>query len=528
MAKKQYSRVTPANADPGLSRYFEVRPELAFGIAVPRVHDASRALGKRKVDGVYVASQLDVVCEPCTTVGFGTPNAFLLVPDIEGTGHDKFSAFSFHRAPAQIAPSSKTHELFQAGLQVIIRNAPAQAVLELRAAMALLVGRTFKTCVRAVLTALEDAGFTAGDQPLSSYTLPAHAMMAIMRHGLSWRGQKLDLYFVRTGHAASTEGHALRVMRSELHTLSRHGRKSLTPRAKGGSRTARALLWLLDNPVYPLSALSALVIYLTGSLWLGVPLVLITTYYLLRHVFGTSEEAQPAPMAEGLPRAGNYETVNVSVSQPSAVGVFFRWLWGSHALFSVSTPRVNISKYLPNTLKPFPQKKPSFGTRVKKKYLFRPIVIKFMRRFLCPAFTPVGDANERDVFSMLRTHSEKSPNKYNLACTGSENEWTLAVARIDLGESFLSRIGLGFIARLIDWILSKHVLMTGYADCVPFCGEGWKREDGVICLSGNSGTYQPTDEELDAFILFCRETFPHLQFAKIDRDGNEVPATVAS
>src|SRR5439155_18333263 len=119
--------------------------------------------------------------------------------------------------------------------------------------------------------------------------------------------------------------------------------------------------------------------------------------------------------------------------------------WGPHALFEAWQSRVDVKDFLTGTLKVFPQPKPSLSTRLKKRILFARPVIALIRRVLAADYVEIGMRSERNVYGMLRTNSQQAPNKYNLVITAS--------------GVILSRVNVG--VKLIDWILSKHVLMSG-------------------------------------------------------------------
>lgn len=114
--------------------------------------------------------------------------------------------------------------------------------------------------------------------------------------------------------------------------------------------------------------------------------------------------------------------------------------------------------------------------------LFSPLVVKGIRRLLACDYISIGNRLECDVYDMLRTHSQRARNIYNLVLTDEH----IIIARISIR------------ARIIDWILSKHVLMSGYHPAVRFAGEIWKDEHGVIHINRNSGTYNRRLEQLQS------------------------------
>ena len=65
--------------------------------------------------------------------------------------------------------------------------------------------------------------------------------------------------------------------------------------------------------------------------------------------------------------------------------------------------------------------------------------------------------------------------------------------------------------KAVDWVLSKHVLVSNYSNDVRFAGEVWKNEKGQIVLNHNSGTYLPSVDELEAAAEYLRQVFPGVE-----------------
>ncbi|HMO23951.1 MAG TPA: hypothetical protein PKC98_23550, partial [Candidatus Melainabacteria bacterium] len=64
--------------------------------------------------------------------------------------------------------------------------------------------------------------------------------------------------------------------------------------------------------------------------------------------------------------------------------------------------------------------------------------------------------------------------------------------------------------KVIDWLLSKHVIVSGYSHDDRFAGEVWKDVEGIIHLNPNSGTFQPSQEQLIKAGQFMKAIFPHV------------------
>ena len=462
----QTSATTCSAADTegqGFAAHFERRPEFLFGNEkVPCVVDAStvreRTVGDLKVFHIpSVFAGRDEIF-----IGFGIPNAYLVVPDGNG-GYQKFAGKSLRRAPSVI---EETRDWAQSGILLRFKNLPASAAEKLRAAMLKHHGIKYWTCVNANLRVMEDAGFTAGKRKLSSIYMPKAMLEYLLQNELKFEGQTVGLEWIRTT-PLSVEKHAWQIMKAEAWTFCRHANRSLEPAGKKYKILGRVLA------------------FTSGKL-------------SKRDARITSAKREVAP---SLPDNVQYEKgISIKVSRTSKVGTWLRQLGGgAHAFFEGEQVRVKSADYLTETLKPFPQAKPSFSTKLKKMVLFSRPVVYLIRTVLAEHYSelqsPSVAFSERDIYDMLRTDSGASPNRYNLVLTTRN----IILARISVG------------AKLLDWILSKHVLMSGYAKDVIFAGELWKDADGVIWISANSGTYRPTIAQLEAAAAFLRAVFPHLR-----------------
>jgi dolichol kinase len=186
----------------------------------------------------------------------------------------------------------------------------------------------------------------------------------------------------------------------------------------------------------------------------------------------------------------------VQVSQPGKIGRLLRHIWPAHTLFRVGQDRIDVDSYLPATLNAFPQPNPSWLTRLKKNILFSPPVVAVIRWQLAHDFRRFEGRSDGELFDSLQTHSSESPNKYNIV--------------IERGGFNVMKLNHG--SKIPDWILSKHVLMSGYSKDVRFAGELWKSADGTIHLSDNSGTYRPSVAQLEQAAAYLKAVFPGIDF----------------
>jgi len=454
------------NPENGYARHFERRPEFLFGSHVDQVIDAS-SIRERTIKDLRVFRVSDLFSGGQEIfLGFGLPNVYLTVPDGKG-GYEKFAAKSLKRAPSVV---EDTRNFVQSGIMLRMLNLPEHAAVKLRAAMRVHDGKKYWTCVNANLRVLEDAGFTSGQRKLSSLYMPYALLSYLLANGLEFEGKPVKLEVVRTTQA-NMESYARQIIAAELMTFCRHGERMLdakSPKSKAWKNVRAVVL-----APFKLLGLAGTAVGLGSS---------------KPEVF--SREVAPA-----LPADAEYHgDIRVKLSVASSTGTILRQFWGAHALFTGEQTRVNPLDYLAKRLKPFPQKNPNLVTRLKKRVLFSKWVIKVIHTILAPNYAELGSKSERDVYDMLRTDSAKKSNKYNLVITTKK----IIIARTTVG------------VKLIDWILSKHVLASGYDPDVLFAGEVWKDVDGKIPLNGNSGTYQPTDEQVLAAGRYMQAVFPHL------------------
>lgn len=185
---------------------------------------------------------------------------------------------------------------------------------------------------------------------------------------------------------------------------------------------------------------------------------------------------------------------DLEVSNVSKISVRLRLLWGPHTIFTLKQNRVNIDDYLNNNLTPYPDNNPSFFTKVKKNILFNNSVVGFINWFMQKGTSNYSGKSESDFYNMFETTCEENNNKYNIVVSSS---WIM-VAKIKVKN------------KVVDWLLSKHVLVSNYNEDVRFAWEAWKDEDWVIWVNNDSWTYKPSSESLNSFIKYINEIFPHI------------------
>lgn len=442
------------------------RIESMWGMPV-RVIDVSQFVRERttqKMFGLKVFQVGQVFAEPTYFLGFGRPNVYQAIPiaatqDVE---YAIYAAKSLRRTPSKIEDS---RGWAQSGVLVVPRNLSSETIGNIMQAAKARVGSRSWTCVNENCRVLGDVGFTVGGEPIGQYYFPMPLLMDMLRYGLELNGQPVEFDVVRTTHGY-LEHVRSSVNRAVIATPCRHADRQCN-----------------ENR------------FVVGVKQLG--------RWTQSFIF-TAHTSLPLPEARvtRLPPSGTLANFDVRVSSPSNFGTLMRTVWGPHTLFSIGADAAEVNAYLPEVLKEFPQSNPSLFTKLKMKVLFAPPVVNFVRKHLASGFREFREMSEKRLYDMLRTESSGYANKYNLVVTGDSLH--LSKNNIHMG--------------IVDWVLSKHVLISGYSKDVRFAGEIWKEADGRIYLSFNSGTYRPTLEQLHQALAYLRKLFPNVPFELAPND----------
>lgn len=428
------------------------------------VIDVSAAIEERRArtdPHLRVFKLDDVFAEGKLFIGFGRPNVYLGIPNVEqdGLGYVKVDAKSLKRADTHIV---STHGRVQSGLLMVFKDLPAEAVEATLQAARRHEGTRRWTCVNANCQILSDAGFTLGGQALNGYYFPVPLLKDILRYGLEFAGRSVEFDLVKTT-PGYLEDIGLSINYAVWSTLCRHADKACSPRIEAikkntwmvkfneGLKSRLGLAMFNDSAPEPLEK----------PVWESQ----------ITHV-----EVPPDQL----------QSYDLEVSEPSQLGLLLRLLWGPHSLFEIPLADGTVDSYLPDRLQSFPDPDPSFATRLKKNVLFNKGMVSMIRSQLSDNYRRIEGLTHDLLLNMLRTSSDEYPNKYNFVVTGNR----LIVMKLDIYNGY------------VDWVMSKHVLMSGYSDDVRFAGEIWKTADGKIHFNNNSGTYKPGSDLTAATELF--------------------------
>lgn len=419
----------------------------------------------------------DVFAESRIFLGFGKPNVYLGIPG--ASSYQKFAAKSLKRGDSQLVD---TKDRAQSGLLVVFKNLPTEAIAQITQSATAHEGTRQWTCVNANCRVLKDSGFTIGGESLDQYYFPMALLGDLLRYGIEYGGKPVEYDLIRTT-PDYLENVGLSIKKSVATTMCRHIERACTPKedALNAAAVGKQNIWVVKFK----NAKRKLGLFATSQLtqWasqgeVGGP-----------EVVRVPEEAAPVRLA--LPES-ELRPFTLSVSEPSKFGAILRLLWGPHSLFEVPMEVSDVTAALPDVLDAFPDQSPSFMTRVKRDFLFSKPVVKLIRSQLASQATRFEGVTQNDLFDMLRADSEGFPNRYNLVLMGD--------------RVLVMKIGIQM--KTVDWILSKHVLISGYSPDVRFAGEIWKDANGVIWVNRNSGTYKPSDKMLQAIVPLLQKKFP--------------------
>jgi hypothetical protein len=384
-------------------------------------------------------------------IGFGVPNVFTMLPSKEEGKWDKFSAFMFFRKRSYVA---KKIDRMQAGVYFDLRGLPSEATDAIRREMKVQEGRLTASCANANARVLSAAGFTCGGKSLKRVYRPSHLAALIWEHGLEYKGEKVSIRILLAGREVSD--HFQAVWMKEFTSFCRMVEKTVKEKLVRNSHAAVSAPKFLTN----------------------------------QRVDGMSVERWTA--------AG--ELATVGISRPSWFGVWLGFILGQRPIFSAEPGMQITAPELQTALPAFPGKLDKV-TKLKRYILFSRPVVWAIRRHLVRDIDQYKDVPRQAIVEMLRLSNGPTHEQafvYNLVVTGSG----IHIARLENRN--------GRDRKIINWLMAKHVLISGYDHDVRFAGEIWIYVvDGeyTVYLSPNSGTYRPGDERLKAIAAYLRDVF---------------------
>lgn len=382
-------------------------------------------------------------------IGFGLPNVYLTIPNEQYDGYIKFAAFMLWRQVSAIVP---TKGRVQSGFLIRFRDLSKDIIEIIRQSITNHTNQRNVSCAYATACVLNTAGFTSGGTDLRNHFGARALFQQIYENGLEFKGESLILDFIRTTRL-SLEEHFHEVRKKELTSLGRTFQKVYNECKSSNDKIRAPILEVHDIPMNPII------------------------------------------------QSNINSLARLEISRPGRFGAIIRKIWGSHTLFKVipNRDKIDINNYLPQTLLAFPVKNPDLFTRIKKTFLFSRFVVMIIRTQMASLWDNHGQFSIQSLASMMSIHTRKQPHPYNIVITGDYFIGMHNNPLLDL--------------KIVNWVLSKHVLISGYDDDVRFAGEAWMehQQNGLtIHITNNSGTYKPNDQHLQKTAQFLTDVFPGL------------------
>ncbi len=437
----------------GLTEGAKLRTESLFSSSSQLVVDASH-VAVVEHEGLSVVPVAEIFSDPnATFIGFGKPNVFLSLPRVtdEGKpGWEKFAAFMFWRKAAFVAD---TKGRVQGGVFMELRDLPPDAVPRLREAMRAFEGRKTISCANATGRVMTNAGFTSSGHKLAYKVRPMTLAKTIWDGGLEYDGSAVALRVIRTS-TGTVSDHFLGVLRKESTSLFR----------------------------------------MVGK--------------IVRSSSATSEGRHKAPVIEARPLAAapiqsrdEARLLELRVARPTKLAVVLRQQIGDHPIFEArldpAIADINGPDFseLKVALKAYPGQLDAVS-RLKRYVLFSKPVVKTIREHMMATMDSIGRLAAPTLVDMFQAGQADAPFLYNVVITGSAARMTRLENRNDKDID------------KANWVLAKHVLLSGYDPDVRYAGEIWVEDTTngrILHLNDNSGTYKPSVSQANAAARFLQQ-----------------------
>ncbi|MBS0654353.1 MAG: hypothetical protein JSR46_01120 [Verrucomicrobia bacterium] len=405
-------------------------------------------------------------------INFGCPNVSTFITKKSDDGSvDTFQvdAKSLWRAPLTYHP---THGKIQSGLFFVPTNIPDEVLERIENAARAMEGAERITCVRGNCEVLKKAGFSIENVEIDSVTLPVGLLENFLFRKVFYTdstGIKHKVHFdiVKTTQH-SFEKYFELVDTAVVCTWLRHSRRNAETEESREAR-GKAAQMLIAQEEKRLS---------------------ITPLH-------------PKINDEDL----GQRTITTSV--PSFIGNLIARIWGHHTMYEVDLAdkkgeMVEAFKELakkgePVRLKPFPQRHPNLGTKIKRDWLFSKTMIQFLRRHMMGRVDKI-QLKTQDLFEHLKATGEA---RLNYVLLDDKVVFARAHPRDNSAET------------IADWALSKHALLAGRQE-VYCSGEIWyNKERSRFLINNDSGTYIPSHERVQLVAELANKFFDMPRFGSI-------------
>lgn len=386
-------------------------------------------------------------------INFGCPNVALFTTH-ESKGDEgsiyKVDAKSLKREEMQYRD---TKGKLQSGVFFIPTNLPEDAIEALKSAAEKLKGRRDLTCVNTNCRILKEAGFTMDGVDLEDCYMPTTFMENVLFRNMYYKGQKIHFDIVKTTPLTLQE-YFEEIDNAILTTPFRHWTRNYDSKENREARERRAKEIMAQE----------------------------------------KEDLSTNPLISQAKE--NSETREVKVSVTSSLGNFFARLWGRHLVYEInlSDKEQEITQLFENRLlKPFPEKKPSFLTRLKRDFFFSKAAINFIRRHMLGR----QDAEQMEGQDILRLLKSSGGARLNYVLLRDK----IVIARVNVATNNEK------LRKAADWALSKHALLANREE-IACSGEIWYDQNSDrFLLNGDSGTYKPEPGHVEKVVKLANEIF---------------------
>lgn len=225
------------------------------------------------------------------------------------------------------------------------------------------------------------------------------------------------------------------------------------------------------------------------------------------------EKNTPVDLPENTtpPPSAYNNSIAISAAKTSPTGALLRKHISPHVLFNVALNSHEVAQQLPERLKAFDQKNPDLITRLKKDVLFPPHMATKVHNLMAESFDTPHHISGSELLSLLahqgqQQHQQSAQSRTHLANNPAEGAQRFNCVITD-NNLVLGQVKAGCEA--VDDVLSKHVLLAEYGD-VRFAGEVYVTGK-TLYLTRNSGTYRPSETQLNDAAALLSKQFPTLR-----------------
>ncbi|MEX1012077.1 MAG: hypothetical protein WDZ27_00095 [Waddliaceae bacterium] len=416
-------------------------------------------------------------------INFGSPNVATFVTEEceDGTVETvKVDAKSLHRAEMSY---HSTNGKIQSGVFIVPTNLPTEALDRFKKAAKEMEGSSHITCVNTNCRVLKAAGISIEAVEMEDVILPSTLMEHLLFRNVIYTdldGNKHKVHFdILNTTPHSLEEYLEIIDTAVVSTRLRHRRRSADNEENRKARGEMANE-LIAQEERRLSDV-------------------ISNHEVMDRNFGKRK---------------------ITVSVPSFFGDFIAGIWGRHTIFEVdlSDRQADISEAFQNLaqeeakgdrfvkLKPFPQVKPSLGTRLKRDFFFSGPMIRFLRRHMMGRVDALN-LHTQDLFNLLKSTNGE---RFNYALL--DDKVVLARAQANTKSEETHR-------KVADWALSKHALLAG-RQAVYCSGELWyDNTQNCFMFNNDSGTYEPGFERVEVVVKLANNIFSTQRFQVAEQNS---------